>query len=200
YAVDGSQMKYDGDAGALYLPDGSRYLFGTSFGDVVFVDRNGNMLSYNAASKQWTDTMGRTIALPPLINTSPRSRSYTLPGFGSTTRTITFHWRNLSDVLPDPSQPLRYRGDKSCPGYPETTISPSLFTSLPVSDSVCGGGIFNPVVLWKITFPGATSFYTFSYNVYGEIDKIVLPTGGYQRFRHNAVDGISSRIQSGKIY
>src|SRR5262249_15092381 len=51
-----------------------------------------------------------------------------------------------------------------------------------------------------ITFPGATSFYTFSYNVYGEIDKIVLPTGGYQRFRHNAVDGISSRIQSGKIY
>ncbi len=190
YAVDGSQLKYDPHTAALHMPDGSRYLLYTP-GGPQFIDRNGNTLSYNSIHKQWTDTLGRVISLPPLQNSAPGDLQYSLPGFGGASRMITFRYRYLSDVRTDPSQPLRYKGDKSCPGYPETTLSPSLFTSVPVLDSVCWGGPpFNPVVLWQIVLPN-NSAYTFTYNIYGEIDKVVLPTDGYQRFRYEAVDNLS---------
>jgi len=190
YAVDSSRLKFDANTATLYMPDGSRYLLAAP-GGVQFIDRNGNTLSYDSTYKQWTDTLGRVISLPPLQNSAPADVQYWLPGFGGTNRTITFLYRYLSDVRTDPSQPLRYKGNKSCPGYPESTISPSLFTSVPVLDSVCWGGpVFNPVVLWQIVLPN-NSAYIFTYNIYGEIDKVALPTGGYQRFRYEAVDGLS---------
>jgi RHS repeat-associated protein len=194
YAVDGSQLKFDANTATLYMPDGSRYLLAAP-GGVQFIDRNGNTLSYNSPSKQWTDTLGRVISSPPLQNSAPGDLQYSLPGFGGASRMITFRYRHLIDARTDPSQPLRYKGDKSCPGYPETTLSPSLFNSVPVLDSVCWGGPpFNPVVLWQIVLPN-NSAYTFTYNIYGEIDKVVLPTGGYQRFRYEAVDGLSDLNQ-----
>lgn len=199
YAVDGSRLKFDADTATLYMPDGSRYLFAPSIGDIQYIDRNGNRLTYNSSLKQWTDTMGRAINLPPLINTVTGSRSYGIPGFGSSTRNISLVWRNLSQALTDPSQPLRYKGNKNCPGYPETTVTPSLFTSLPVTDSVCyGGPLFNPIVLWKVQFPGGTA-YTFTYNIYGEIDKVILPTGGYERFHYEAIDSVGTQAL-GSIY
>ena len=194
YAVDGSQLKFDANTATLYMPDGSRYLLAAP-GGAQFIDRNGNTLSYNSTNKQWTDTLGRVISLPPLQNSAPGDLQYSLPGFDGASRMITFRYRYLSDVRTDPSQPLRYKGDKSCPGYPETTLSPSLFGSVPVLDSVCWGGPpFNPVVLWQIVLPNNLA-YTFTYNIYGEIDKVVLPTGGYQRFRYEAVDSLSTLEQ-----
>ncbi|MGH9765890.1 MAG: RHS repeat domain-containing protein, partial [Blastocatellia bacterium] len=196
YAVDSSQLKFDADTATLYMPDGSRYLLAAP-GGVQFIDRNGNTLSYNSTYKQWTDTLGRVISLPPLQNSAPADLQYWLPGFGATSpvgapnRMFTFLYRYLSDVRTDPSQPLRHKGDKNCPGYPETSVSPSLFNSVPVLDSVCWGGpVFNPVVLWQIVLPNNSS-YIFTYNIYGEIDKVRLPTGGYQRFTYAAVDGLS---------
>jgi hypothetical protein len=202
-AVDGSRLKYDGDTGTLYLPDGSRYLLGSS--PVKFIDRNGNTLSYS--SGQWTDTLGRVVGLPPLQNsTAPIDLQYWIPGFDGTNRQVTFRYRTLGNALSPipgtnpPQYPAqRYKGNKDCPGYPESTISPSLFTSIPVLDSVCWGGyLFDPVVLYQIVLPN-NGTYTLTYNIYGEIDKVVMPTGGYERFRYEAVDSISTAAQ-GNVY
>ena len=72
YAVDGSNMRYDNDAGVLYMPDGGRYFFGAMqmvYGyqqngmdgrwATSYINRNGNTLTYNPTTKGWTDTLGR---------------------------------------------------------------------------------------------------------------------------------------------
>ena len=41
--------------------------------------------------------------------------------------------------------------------------------------------LFNPVVLAEILLPNGRS-YQFKYNAYAEIDKVIYPTGGYERF------------------
>jgi RHS repeat-associated protein len=46
-----------------------------------------------------------------------------------------------------------------------------------------GNQVFNPVVLKEIQLPDGTS-YKFSYNVYGEIDKIIYPTLAYDKYAY----------------
>lgn len=58
--------------------------------------------------------------------------------------------------------------------------------TLVVGRGQTGGQTFNPVVLTEINLPDGTS-YRFSYNIYGEIEKVVYPTGGYDRYVYNAV-------------
>ncbi|MDQ3816986.1 MAG: hypothetical protein M3362_04755, partial [Acidobacteriota bacterium] len=184
YAADGSRLRYDTTTSTLYLADGSRYVIGNP--TTQYIDRNGNTLSYNSNTRQWTDTLGRTLNVPLPNNLAAGTFNYTLPGVGGTTLTYQLVWKNLADVLTDPSQPLRYEGDCNDPELPGT-LSPSLFHS---SDSwwtsVCGGAVFNPVLLNQIILPTGQS-YTFTYNVYGEIDKVVLPTGGYERYNYSSI-------------
>ena len=52
------------------------------------------------------------------------------------------------------------------------------------------GGLFNPVVLSEIQSPDG-SIYRFTYNEYGEINKVVYPTGGYERYRYEEVPQLS---------
>lgn len=47
-----------------------------------------------------------------------------------------------------------------------------------------GGQLFNPVVLSEIVLPDGTK-YQFTYNVYGQIDKVVYPTGAYEKYVHS---------------
>ncbi len=54
---------------------------------------------------------------------------------------------------------------------------------------ICGG-IFNPVVLHSLTLP-VGSRYTFKYNRYGEITKIIYPTGAYERFQYAQVPALT---------
>jgi hypothetical protein len=62
------------------------------------------------------------------------------------------------------------------------------FYSLFPDSVACGSGtsLFNPVVLSEIVLPTNQS-YKFTYNVYGEIDKIVYPSGGYERYRYDHI-------------
>lgn len=46
-----------------------------------------------------------------------------------------------------------------------------------------GGRLFDPVVLAEVVLPDGTS-YKFSYNNYGELDKIVYPTGAYEKYEY----------------
>jgi YD repeat-containing protein len=195
YAVDGSRLRYEVESATLSLPDGSRYLLNAP-GGAQYVDRHGNTLSYNSTTKQWTDTLGRVIAQPPLNNATAGDQTYTLPGVGGTAAYYVLRWRNLADVRTDPAQPLRYSGDRTT-GYPMGTLSPSLFATY-TTEYVTSYQLFNPVVLHEIELPNGSK-YTFTYNVWGEMDKVWLPSGGYERFEHGQVSGLDMSL-SGGVY
>jgi RHS repeat-associated protein len=177
-AVDGSRMVYVVESNTLFLADGSRYIFGAP---TQYIDRNGNTLSYTTAG--WTDTLGRVIVNPLTdVPTSAGDVTYTTPGVGSTTLSYILRWSNLADARTDPNQALRYAGDRLI-NSPTTTLSPSLFTNSSVFTS---NELFNPIVLSEIVLPNGQSYH-FSYNVWGEIDKVVYPTGGYERYEYDTV-------------
>ncbi len=212
YAVDGSRLRYDADLAVLTLPDGSRYFLNAS-GGVQYIDRQGNKLTYNSTSKQWTDTLGRVFNLPPLNNTAVADTTYSLPGLGTSTVSYIFRWRSLRDsatgqtMLTNPNNPadpnpwnpgtgtnpLKYKGDRTCTPNNQA-LSPSLFTSSD-PDRICGntGVYFNPVVLSQIELPNGKK-YVFTYNIYGEIDKIQLPTGGYERYEFALIPGVDPEL------
>jgi RHS repeat-associated protein len=196
YAVDGSRMRLEYYTGTsappnvLYLPDGSRYVYDNASSNVTYYDRHGNTLFYNASTRQWTDTLGRTInqVLPsaPTVGDQP----YTMPGVNGSSITYTLRWRALADARTDPSQPLRYTAANSyCSIDYSSPLSPSLFTN----GMTCTGDygeLFNPVVLHQIELPNGQT-YTFTYNVFGEMDKVVYPTGGYERYSYAEIQTVS---------
>jgi hypothetical protein len=202
YAVDGSQLRFDAagaGTGTLWLPDGSRYIFAGGAQPTQRIDRNGNTLAYNPATKVWTDTMGRTAGsvLPdPTLSLTQGNTTYVVPGLDGTQLTYTFHWRHLVDpdtgetILtnpdPDPNNRLAYDGSHICSTFPNPPVaSPALFGSVS-NKPICATGKFNPVVLAEIALPNGQS-YRFNYDQYGEIDKVTYPSGGYERFVYGKI-------------
>ena len=186
YSVDGSQLRYNYDNSTLYLPDGSRYIFGPT--TTQYIDRNGNTLTFTISTRKWTDSLGRLIGLPLPQQPTSGDVTYTLPGVDGTSVSYIFRWKTLSQVRSNPSEPLRYAGDRTFDN-PAQTLSPSLFTSETL-DFICTAGLFNPVVLSEIELPNERK-YTFTYNIWGEIDKVIYPTGGYERFAFTTIEPLS---------
>jgi len=179
YAVDGSRMKYDTATKTLSLADGSRYVFvGTRSAPESFTyyDVNGNVLTYNYAANQWTDTLGRSFQ-PPLPNANqvgitfgvtPREDVYQLPGLNGATQRYVLRWKYLRDpatsetVLSNPNQSLLPIGDRVSRQTCELT--PSLFVSVaPCEVGPEGNDVemirntaFNPVVLAEIELPNGS--------------------------------------------
>lgn len=214
YAVDGSRMRYDASgatSGVLFLPDGSRYTISST--TVQFIDRNGNTLTFNVSSRQWTDTMGRTIGMPwPSNPQAGVDYQYAVPGFGGNPVTYTLKFANLSSslspnagplmpvgdwYLPNPSAPP---GDYNQSNNPVQQSSTSMFHSAYTDPEELdystytqvigrlqpGNTNFNTVVLSEVLLPNGLS-YKFSYNNFGEIDKIIYPSGSYQRYEYGGV-------------
>jgi len=214
YAVDGSRMRYDSSGettGTLYLSDGTRYILNGS--TTQYIDRNGNTLNYNATSRQWTDTMGRTINMPWPSNPSPGEYPYSLPGINGTPITYTLKFSYLSGAfLPDVSgQTQKPIADRYLPipnstptswnqnNFPQGPGANYLFQSVYTDPEeteqsyvhVVGKGQseftnFDPVVLTEIDLPNGQK-YQFYYNAFGELDKVIYPTGGYQRYQYGPV-------------
>jgi RHS repeat-associated protein len=198
-AVDDPRMKYDADNRILYMPDGSRYTFnccpdGVEY--VQYIDRNGNVMNYNSRDG-WTDTVGRRIGvgLNNHLESGQESKQQqvTLPGPQGTTRTYTLVWKNLDKVLSSGlgAADLRYVADFSSPGG--QIFSPSLFQSSPPDQIQGGGRIFNPEVLSDVILPNGQR-YSFTYNLYGEIVKVQLPTGGYHKYEYGIIPALDNRI------
>lgn len=195
YAVDGSNLRYEATSftdGTLYLPDGSQYWLRPSSSGYHHVDRNGNFLTYDAANRRWTDTQNRVLDLPLAGTPSANTYTYNLP---STTGTLSYsvRWSTLQNALANPNDPLRYYTNMTG-SYSETwtTRSPALFDGNGENrlyDPFEANGVFNPIVLAEIILPNGKS-YTFTYNVWGEITKVVYPTGAYERFDYAAVAGV----------
>jgi len=191
YAVDGSRIMHDLATNTTFLPDGSR-IVGDGSGSIQYSDRNGNFMNYTSGT--WTDTLGRTFGVP-IPGTAPAAGDvvYTLPGG----LTYTFRWRNLADALTDPTQPLRFPGD--APSANCTLGSPqpgTLFSTQDANNKILKGVLFNPVVLWQISLPNSTN-YTFTYNVYGEMDKIVYPTSGSEEFTYGVWEPLGGHLDDG---
>ncbi len=138
----------------------------------------------------WTDSMGRTIPDPlprlgnDLLQPSSSTPTFTYPTIsGGATQGIQLTWEGL-----DTQQlTLKYITNVICSGG-STTLIPSGYTSIFTSpggnDRLCGSNYpFDPAVLTALTLPNGAK-YSFHYNVYGEMDRIDYPTGGYERFEY----------------
>lgn len=207
YAVDSSRLRYEIESGTLFMPDGARYVLNGA-GPIQYIDRNGNTLTYDDANNRWSDTLGRHFSLPPLNTSEATTYFYTLPGVGTSSLTYKFVWKRLEDALTNPSDELHYRGDRQTGGCGTSlAASPSLFVS-PADDEGGPGvhrllgneGLHNPVVLAQIELPNGRA-YTFTYNVYGEIDKVVFPTGAFESFTYDEVANLSGQFgESSSLY
>ncbi|MEP6703940.1 MAG: hypothetical protein ABJB34_03965, partial [Acidobacteriota bacterium] len=70
------------------------------------------------------------------------------------------------------------------PPEDETNLPPYPVPVLVVGKGQTAGQFFNPVVLAEVVLPDGSS-YKFSYNVYGELDKIFYPTGSYDQYEYD---------------
>lgn len=205
YAVDGSRVRYDTSTATLYLPDGMRYVMGES--TVQVIDPNGNTMSYDKGTGQWTDSVGRVISAPPLSN-YPGVYDYSLPGVGGGSVNYKFHFTYLANALePDPETgtvpQLGYsgghyiNGNPSINNLPQPLPAPHLFETTENSSSgmydyvIAPQSIFNPVVLTQIELPNGLS-YIFRYNQYGELARVVYPTGGFEQYKYGQVPSVAS--------
>ncbi len=217
----------------LFLPNGDRYIF-PSFAyssryDMppseahTFIDRSGNKMTYNTSTRTWTDTLGRSLTSPfewnwnGGTNQTEGVTTAEFPGLANADQEIDLVWWHLKDpdgsnhALEDPQATLHNLSDKFCQGNLEHSVTgPYLFGNTSIYTRICGPGFttqgppFNPVVLAGIELPNGQS-YQFRYNVYGEITKIIYPSGGYERFQYAEItplqyaDGAYNRAVRGVV-
>lgn len=203
-AVDGSGIIYDRGIQTAYLPDGSQYRLNTASG-AEYVDRNGNKLVWNRDAQRWTDTLGRIFVDP--LDGSPKWK-YLGQGASefeykfirgslrddNTGQTLLTNPQNPADPLPwNPGvghNPLLYAAPQS--EFNNQYLGGSLFSLGSNEDNhnnflvQFGPNRHNPYLIHQIVFPNNQK-YIFTYNIYGEIDKVILPTGGYKRYRYDYV-------------
>jgi len=218
YATDGSNIRYFEDrSNNVYfaqLPDGSRYEFGPAIvGDgsstkrkaVRYSDVNGNSTTYHEPAAgypngYWVDTIGRVIPIPltPRVPADPSVESVGLPGFGGSSIWFRFHWKRLKGATPEESAlsdfnaELRFIGDKYLQNgtWQTRAAGRSLFGSDFDSWVIARNEPFNPVVLAAVELAGGQT-YRFCYNVFGEVERITMPSGGEERVTFDKVASIS---------
>lgn len=210
----------DVDTGTLYLPDGSRYILdnGTAKyidrqGNTLYYNFDGNGKWKDTLGRE----VGIPIPTNPQAESYTY---YTIPGAENSTLTYTFRWRNLSNALtpvqgqtpalknmadnylpiPYPALPTS-ENDPNGHNFPHAAAGESLFYSADTAQEgepqityVVGRGQaanqpFNPVVLSEIILPNGMK-YQFSYNIYGEIDKVIYPTGAYDLYQYNQINAV----------
>jgi RHS repeat-associated protein len=110
-------------------------------------------------------------------------------------------------ALEDQSEILYYTSPKFCQGNLTTDlpIDEVLFTAYVLGQRSCNPfkiedvdgrptdvpARFNPVVLAEVELPNGKS-YKFKYNRYGEISKIVYPSGSYETFEYSQIDPLAN--------
>jgi RHS repeat-associated protein len=160
-AVHGRLLKSDGSnaplSGFMVLRDGTRYRIDD--GRVSWIrDTNGNKVTFTyvgfGSLREIKDSSNRTITItygnPDII---------TFKGFGGASRQIKLHKAPLSQLL---------RSDFPVP----VKTYQQLF---PISGSPTTQ--FNPALRSAVELPDGRK-YEFRYNYYGELSKVLLPTGG----------------------
>jgi RHS repeat-associated protein len=204
-SVDGSQTKYVVEyvnnklTNILYLPDGSQYRdlvrwYFNPESPTRYRDRNGNFLELISDSA-WSDTLNRVHQSFWDPQSGGYDRTLRVPGFRESLQTYVLRYRPLYDpatgqsiltVPPDPTDPMHgLQHIEFIDGF--GTVFKRISGADP--EHYLASGLFDPVVLHQIVLPNGQS-YTFTYNNWGEIDKVVHPGGGYERFRYDKVHAL----------
>jgi len=158
--------------GILLMKDGSRWRFDA--GILTWMeDRNGNRISFSytygsSPTTTITDSLRRNVVVTRDVTdgTYGLCDKITYKGFGGASRTIYITKTTLSNVLRS--------------GYTLKTLD-QLFPSLD------GTGWNNPTVKSAVYLPNGKS-YQFKYNSFGELARVVLPTGGAIEYDWGAGD------------
>ena len=159
-------------SGYLMLRDGTR--FHIQGGRVDWMrDRNGNKLTFGYDSNNRVQTI--TDSLNRMVTISRNSGAGTFDqitynGFGGATRIIKVNYSSMAEAL---------RSD-----YPSTLTYNTLFPELNGSNT----SYHNPSVVSSITLPNNQQ-YLIRYNPYGEVARVVSPTGGAVEYDYAAGAG-----------
>lgn len=175
--------------GNLTLRDGTRYRIVNGL-VTSLRDRNGNTLTFayeyqlaegpDGRVKTITDSLNRVVNISYATANDLHDRiSY--QGFGGALQTITISYANLSGALRT-TQPTDSAAPKS---YAQ------LFPYL-ASDTTP----FDPRVISSISLPDNRS-YVLKYNVYGELARVALPTGG--AFEYDYGTGLINAREGGSF-
>jgi hypothetical protein len=156
------------DANTVIMPNGTRVTMGgpsggyQTTGPSAVTDPNGNQITINSSG--WTDTLGRSI--PGSVNTNTKSGLQ--PGLPSTDLSTCPSGASAANVWNVPGPAGGTRTFKFC--YSNVSI----YTSF-------GDGGDSPATTWPllaaIVLPDL-SMWTFSYDHYGDVTRLGLPTGG----------------------
>lgn len=176
--VAGSGGSASNPSGILLLRDGTRYRIDS--GVVTWArDRNGNTLSFTYDSLKRvtavTDSLGRQVTVAYATQT-PGSDTITYKGFGQTNRVISVNYDYMQNAL---------RAD-------QTLQTPKqLFPELNGMTT----SYFGPVVVASVTLPNNRQ-YQLRYNSYGELARVVMPTGGAVEYDYMAglTDGAADGV------
>jgi RHS repeat-associated protein len=160
-------------SGYLLLRDGTRYRL--EHGMVSWIrDRNGNKVAW---SNGIIDPLNRKVTITYQSQSAPYD-DIKYEGFGGADRTIRVTYTPLASAL-------RL-------GYAPQTPK-QLFPELDGSSTTD----YDPQVIRSITLLPDGRSYTFSYNSYGELARVVLPTGGAIEYDYAA--GLTNGNASGTI-
>lgn len=183
-----------------------------------YIDKDGNVSSYKLNERKWTDSLGREIVdvLPNGVaaeRPSIGTQTYNLNGLGgTTTMPYTLKWQKLSDTFELPNTTTKFTGQDECRfSLPSPVSGNYLFGNQPDDSSdtfidyanrvkyidktrSCASiqataYLFDPTVLAEIVYPNNQK-YQFKYNEFGEITKIIYPTGGYERFEYGHIQAM----------
>jgi YD repeat-containing protein len=192
-SADGTAMTYVSDVaviddsmdpmgsltGTLYFRDGRKYRIVQ--GNVASItDRNGNQstFTYDPNTNQLTtilDSWGRTISLVP----GTGSVNIQIPRAGNTYVSIVVSSTPLDSSFV-PNQ-----------GYAVESFDQLFPAVAQLNNSLANGAtnptLVDPTVIRSVTLPNGTQ-YVFSYNPYGEVERIDLPTGGSIRYTYEFGD------------
>ena len=172
--------------GYMFLKDGTRYRF--DGGKVSNIrDRNGNFMTFTYGTNtgdvytfgriiQILDSSGRSISLT-YRNASTDFDSITYLGVNNTSRTVEVHYCSLDPALVS----------QTCSNYSAPTGGAKTYRDLFFLPGGSSTTKYNPYVVSYVKLPD-TRHYEFSYNVYGELTRVKLPTGGSIQYDFGAGD------------
>jgi len=167
-----------GPSGDLAMRDGSYYRI--DGGAVSWMrDRNGNRVTitttYNPRQTTITDSLNRQVTIT-YATTTVAYDLFTLKGFGGATRTLKVYQSTLQNCL---------RSDFSIQNMSQ--LFPELNGAYAVPN--------NPGVISAVELPNGQQYH-FYYNSYGELARVVLPTGGAIEYDYAAglTDGAASGV------
>lgn len=176
-------------SGYLLMKDGTRYKVEGGYVKAI-IDRNGNQLTFaydnnSSVFEQYdrviaiTDSLNRQVTIEYDVQEGGEyglCDRITYKGFGGADRVIRVSKKSLGGALRSPD------------------VLPRTLEALFPELEGCNTCYFNPTVVSAVWLPGDRS-YKFSYNPYGELAAVQLPTGGVYEYDYGP--GVEGDAASG---